>query len=744
MRKEFEGLYGREIHGHGHGLVGESGLVLDLKIRDLFVRQLAKGDETFHHAGEAFGGEGMVCFGGHRHLESLLAFAHRHHERFGLTNDAGAFVVGHFDLVEVGKDHHGGVLGREFGLGGQPGLFLGEDIEAEVDEVLPGADDDRAAIVKAGVLCFALVVPLVHGRGPVGGGLMVVGVDDDFLEAGLAEVTAQDERVLVLSTRPEEGDVGQVGEGIKLHDVFNLGESVSLGLADELDEAAACDRLAKIGEVGVEIPVRFGRDGGGLEGTRHREGRSNQEGQEECFHQTGLWARGGGGNTLGSKFVESGDERGHKPPRPEPPGEERETDRGVVEPACFSLLTGCVDERNPLGTMVMRPILPTLLAIQASPALIIEIDYSYDTNQFFDTVEKREAMQAVADFFGGLIQDRLLAIDPAEFGFSWDARFTHPSTGEVVTLPDLVVPADTLIVYVGSRELGGNTRGLAGPNFWGATGNQAWFDHIRGRGQAGAAASTAGARTDFAPWGGQISFDSSTTWNFSLDRNEPGFEFVRIALHEMGHILGIGTADSFDNLTSDGNFNGAAATRSYGSAPPAGGGHLLLNTNADDSPLYGSFGAPHGQKQPVVMTPSGLDNGLDFEVFTDLDLAVLCDIGWELRVPLSWSHEGPNFTWFSSSFLDYRVERGSDLLSFPAGSSLIPGDGTIQSWADSPPLPPRAFYRLTSTPAFGGKSAKFVKKADLGMALTEETIRFESTLPRVVTGCDCTCPHRHE
>lgn len=419
-------------------------------------------------------------------------------------------------------------------------------------------------------------------------------------------------------------------------------------------------------------------------------------------------------------------------------------DHGVVGPSCFSLLTGCMGERNPLIERTMRSVFPTLLAVQASSALTIEIDYSYDTNHFFDTVEKREAMQAVADFFGDLIQDRLLAIDPAEFGFSWEARFTHPSTGEVVTLPDFVVPADTLIVYVGSRELGGNTRGLAGPNFWGATGNQAWFDHIRGRGQAGAAAPTAGGRTDFAPWGGHISFDATTTWNFSLDRNEPGFEFVRIALHEMGHVLGIGTADSFDNLVSDGNFVGAAATRSYGSAPPAGGGHLLLSSDADESPLYGSFGASHGQRQPVVMTPSGLDNGLDFEVFTDLDLSVLCDLGWELQVPLSWSHDSGNFTWLSSSFLDYRVERGIDLLSFPAGSSLIPGDGTIQSWADSAPLPPRAFYRLASTPAFGGKSAKFGPKAALGTVLADEAIRFESIPPRFVTGCDGTCPHHHE
>jgi hypothetical protein len=41
-----------------------------------------------------------------------------------------------------------------------------------------------------------------------------------------------------------------------------------------------------------------------------------------------------------------------------------------------------------------------LAAASSASALTIQIDYSYDTNSFFNTQAKKDAMEAVAKFYG--------------------------------------------------------------------------------------------------------------------------------------------------------------------------------------------------------------------------------------------------------------------------------------------------------------------------------------------------------
>lgn len=334
-------------------------------------------------------------------------------------------------------------------------------------------------------------------------------------------------------------------------------------------------------------------------------------------------------------------------------------------------------------------------------AITIEIDYTYDTNNFFDTTEKRDAIEAVAKFFGDLINDNLLEIDQDAFGggVSWTASFFHPGTGTTQEIPGLVVPADTIIIYAGGRVLSGSTLGSGGPGGFSASGTQAWFDRIRGRGNSGAIATP---RTDFAPWGGAITFDTDSTWNFSQTSNATGFEFVTTALHEIGHVLGIGTSDVWLELTSTNFFTGPAANQSWGADPPAFSGHLQ-NPSGDtlESPLFNSFEVTHGLNRPALMLPSVTDTGTNFDVATDLDLSVLFDLGWEVypQTPLNFTSLKPSdasFNWPSSSFLDYRVERSTDLSSFSIVKTIASGNGFVQSWSDPSPPATRAFYRLYS------------------------------------------------
>lgn len=56
------------------------------------------------------------------------------------------------------------------------------------------------------------------------------------------------------------------------------------------------------------------------------------------------------------------------------------------------------------------------LAASALSAITIELDYSYDTNDFFDQPGAKEALRAVADFYEERIHDNLLEIDQVAFG----------------------------------------------------------------------------------------------------------------------------------------------------------------------------------------------------------------------------------------------------------------------------------------------------------------------------------------
>lgn len=357
----------------------------------------------------------------------------------------------------------------------------------------------------------------------------------------------------------------------------------------------------------------------------------------------------------------------------------------------------------------VRPFIPAVALFAmgaflspAASAIEIRIDYTYDTGNFFDTQAKKDAMEAVANFYGKMITDKLLRIDPAEFSqASWDAAFPHPTTGAIQTVSELVVPEDVIIVYVGARELGGTVAGRGGPGGYGGGGFSSWFERIEGRGSAAAAAEPPSSRTDFALWGGAISFDTPRTWNFSLTGNGTGTEFVTVALHEMGHVLGIGTADSWNNQLSGGTFTGSAAALSFGGAPTADSGHF---TGTLTSRMFGSFGATHGTTRPVLMLPSFTDTGSNFDVATDLDLSALADIGWKLSPPtqlttLSLGPDAVSFNWQSVSFKNYKLQRGTDLITFPGGSSVMAGNGTLQSWTDPAPPESKAFYRLMATDA---------------------------------------------
>jgi len=252
----------------------------------------------------------------------------------------------------------------------------------------------------------------------------------------------------------------------------------------------------------------------------------------------------------------------------------------------------------------------------ASAKVSINLDYTYDTNGFFTThPEAKAALTLASQTLSDRFRDNLTAISPGGSNH-WTAEPFDPNdVNSTLSVSDLFVPANTITVFAGASVLGGSTLGIGGPGGYSASGFQNWFDTLQARGQAAALESPA---TDNAPWGGTITFDTTTNWNFALGTgptNKSQSDFLSVATHELAHLLGFGTAESWQNRVSGGVFTGPASG-SVDVSPD--GGHLAQSTK-------GSVGTG---TQEAVMTPS-ITQGTR-KRFTSIDWAGMSDLGWQL------------------------------------------------------------------------------------------------------------------
>ena len=96
---------------------------------------------------------------------------------------------------------------------------------------------------------------------------------------------------------------------------------------------------------------------------------------------------------------------------------------------------------------ILSCLLTLAAASHSAHAFNIMVDYSYDSNDFFDQAMSKAAMQAAADRFSAVITSNLAAVGPGGTGSDWRIGFTHPGTGldyQISTVPSSVV--DDLIL----------------------------------------------------------------------------------------------------------------------------------------------------------------------------------------------------------------------------------------------------------------------------------------------------------
>jgi hypothetical protein len=277
-------------------------------------------------------------------------------------------------------------------------------------------------------------------------------------------------------------------------------------------------------------------------------------------------------------------------------------------------------------------------AVGALPAahagLIFQFDYSYDTSGFF-TDSRKAVLETAASYLEARIEDNLAAIPASSGQQTWKPVFNNPSTGSQVQLTGVSIPSQTMVIYAGARDIGGGTLAQATAAtsvtaFSGASGDP-WRSTVFGRGQTGVdiyPTVEPNTSTDFGPWGGSISFSTAFNWYFDSDVatvDVPGnrYDFFSVAIHEMGHLLGIGTAASWTRQVSGNTFTGAASVAANGGVAPTlqtGGGHWANDT---DSELPGSI-----TPQETALDPD-IAQGVR-KWYTDLDWAALEDIGWQV------------------------------------------------------------------------------------------------------------------
>lgn len=313
------------------------------------------------------------------------------------------------------------------------------------------------------------------------------------------------------------------------------------------------------------------------------------------------------------------------------------------------------------------------LGISTASAINVVLDYTYATNSFFSNSttngqQARATLEAAAAYFSELLNDSFPEVrtpDPyissanggtdVTYEWDWSAQFSNPATGSTVSISNPLIEEDEFRIYVGARSLSGNTLGVGGPGGYQASAGGSYYfqwqlDEINAIG-AEFNATLQNRNQDageFGRWGGAVSFDTGTNWNYdhTVDPSFGQSDLYSVALHELGHVIGLGGTDEWLAYVSGGVFTGPASVAANGGTAPPVASDPAHWEEGLESTIFGSTEVSETLMDPTLLVG-------DRTVVTTLDAAALTDIGWEVILP--GDYDGDNLV----TAIDYTLWRDS-------------------------------------------------------------------------------------
>jgi Ca2+-binding RTX toxin-like protein len=286
---------------------------------------------------------------------------------------------------------------------------------------------------------------------------------------------------------------------------------------------------------------------------------------------------------------------------------------------------------------------------------IINLDFSHDTSGYFNDAGRRAPLAKAAELWSEIIQDDFAEIPT---GSSFSIR--HPSKPDENLTVTLDEPIDDLLIYVGARNFSGNTLGIGGPSGYSLEGDvysARISDDFRGLGPP----------SDYEPWAGVLTFDSEVTWNFGLD--EPSShesDLLTVALHEIAHVLGVGTASTFFDLSSDEKFQGLNTKKLNGG--------ISLPLHEDGAHVEDGYNG-----DLILMDPTST-TGTRSSI-SEFDKAILADLGYLIA---GYEYYGAPFAIATSQGEKINGTTLNDILAGLGGDDFIfAGDGDDEIYGDA-------------------------------------------------------------
>jgi hypothetical protein len=332
----------------------------------------------------------------------------------------------------------------------------------------------------------------------------------------------------------------------------------------------------------------------------------------------------------------------------------------------IALLRGFNCLRSAIALCAVAALHFALLQDSASAIQII-IDYRYDTNNFFNSQVKKNALQAAANRYSAVITSSLAAVNLVDNNEDPRIGFTHPATGNLYRVSSAASAASDIVIPVMSQQAADEYRAWSlGANQWilFAGGRDMDAQGVGGQISVVNMASvfdtpasivnrnfrTSGSTANLPVWGGSISFDTAgTNWHFDHTTPVPNgvsaVDFYSVALHEIGHALGLNKnyvewtshiapftrqfrGQAVDAYNAD-NGTSLAALNIEAAAPS-------LNPHWDEG-AYNSYIFRNGGPNYVdtvgsdglqdVLMETFLAFGSRFDL-THVDVAALRDVGW--------------------------------------------------------------------------------------------------------------------